>query len=68
MLWNVTEVKVSLPEDEVEIFVERGGGKLSCPKRGKTYPGYDKPDERVVVGDVAHYCRLTGASFASSQI
>jgi hypothetical protein len=29
--WNVTDVKVSLPEGEVEVFVERGGSKLSCP-------------------------------------
>ena len=44
--WNVTDVKVSLPEDEVEVFVEHGGSKLSCPKCGKTCPGYDKRTRR----------------------
>jgi transposase len=42
----VTDVKVSLPEDEVQVFVEHGGGKLSCPKCGKTCPGYDKRSRR----------------------
>ena len=44
--WKVTDVKVSLPEDEVEVFVEHGGSKLSCPKCGKTCPGYDKRTRR----------------------
>ncbi len=44
--WKVTDVKVSLPEDEVEVIVEHGGGKLSCPKCGKTCPGYDKRRRR----------------------
>ncbi|MBI1285627.1 MAG: ISL3 family transposase [Thiobacillus sp.] len=44
--WKVTDVKVSLPEDEVEVIVEHGGGKLSCPKCGKTCPGYDKRKRR----------------------
>lgn len=44
--WRVTDVKVSLPEDEVKVFVEHGGSKLSCPKCGKTCPGYDKRTRR----------------------
>lgn len=44
--WKVTDVKVSLPEDEVEVIVEHGGSKLSCPKCGKTCPGYDKRRRR----------------------
>jgi len=38
----VTDVKVSLLEDEVEVIVDYGGGKLNCPTCGKTCPGYDK--------------------------
>lgn len=44
--WKVTDVKVSLPEDEVEVIVEHGGSKLSCPKCGETCPGYDKRRRR----------------------
>jgi len=44
--WKVTDVKVSLPADEVEVFVEHGGSKLSCPECGKTCPGYDKRTRR----------------------
>ena len=44
--WKVTDVKVSLPEDEIEVIVEHAGSKLSCPKCGKTCPGYDKRSRR----------------------
>ena len=44
--WNVTDVKVSLPEDEVEAFVGRGGSKLNCPKCGKTCPRCEKRTRR----------------------
>ena len=41
-LWKVTDVPVSLVDDEVEVTVERGGGKLACPRCGKACAGYDK--------------------------
>lgn len=44
--WSVQEVKVSLADDEVEVLVARGAGKLACPKCGKKCPGYDKRRRR----------------------
>jgi transposase len=40
--WKVSDVKVSLESDEVEVTVTHGTGKLTCPKCGKRCPGYDK--------------------------
>ena len=40
--WKVTDVQVSLADDEVEVTVAHGGGKLTCPKCGNTCPGYDR--------------------------
>jgi len=39
-------VQVSLADDEVEVVVARVGGKLLCPKCGKTCPGYDQRARR----------------------
>lgn len=44
--WKVTEVKVSLADDEVEVTVVCASGKLVCPKCGKQCPGYDKRQRR----------------------
>jgi len=44
--WKVTDVQVSLADDEVEVAVEHGGSKLKCPTCGKTCPGYDKRQRR----------------------
>jgi transposase len=44
--WKVTDVKVSLADDEVEVTVVHGGGKLACPQCGKKCPGYDKRPRR----------------------
>lgn len=44
--WEVTEVKLSLPNDEVEVTVAYGGSKLLCPQCGKPCPGYDKRPRR----------------------
>jgi len=44
--WKVTDVQVSLADDEVEIAVEHGGGKLACPTCGKACSGYDKRQRR----------------------
>ena len=44
--WRVIDVQVSLADDEVEVRVERGGGKLICPKCGNACPGYDKRHRR----------------------
>ncbi len=44
--WKVTSVNVSLPDDEVEVQVQHGGGKLLCPKCGHVCPGYDKRPRR----------------------
>jgi transposase len=39
--WKVTSVQVSLENDEIEVRVEHGTGKLVCPKCGQPSPGYD---------------------------
>lgn len=44
--WKVTDVKVSLADDEVEVTVIHGGGKLVCPQCGEKCPGYDKRQRR----------------------
>ena len=44
--WKVTSVNVSLADDEVEVQVQHGGGKLKCPKCGQVCPGYDKRRRR----------------------
>ncbi len=44
--WKVIDVKVSLPEDEVQVIVEHGSHKLNCPKCGKACPGYDQRQRR----------------------
>ena len=44
--WKVTDVQVSLANDEVEITVDHGSGKLTCPKCGKACSGYDKRQRR----------------------
>ncbi len=44
--WKVIDVQVSLADDEVEVSVEYGGGKLRCSKCGKICPGYDKRQRR----------------------
>lgn len=44
--WKVTSVHVSLADDEVEVQVQYGGGKLTCPKCGQVCPGYDKRTRR----------------------
>jgi len=44
--WKVTSVNVSLEDDEVEVQVQHGGGKLTCPKCGQVCPGYDKRTRR----------------------
>jgi len=44
--WKVTDVQVSLADDEVEVTVEHGSGKLACPKCGKVCSGYDKRQRR----------------------
>jgi len=40
--WKVSAVKVSLADDQVEVFVAHDGKSLTCPKCGKQCPGYDK--------------------------
>ena len=44
--WKVTDVKISLADDEVEVTVVHGSGKLTCPKCGKKCSGYDKRQRR----------------------
>lgn len=44
--WQVTEVKVSLVNNEVEVYVEHQGNKLTCPKCGQLCSGYDKRQRR----------------------
>lgn len=44
--WKVTSVNVSLADDEVEVQVQHGGGKLRCPKCGQVCPGYDRRSRR----------------------
>jgi len=44
--WKVTSVNVSLVDDEVEVQVQHGGGKLKCPKCGQVCPGYDRRSRR----------------------
>jgi transposase len=44
--WKVSDVQVSLADDEVEVSVVHGGGKLTCPKCGKACSGYDKRRRR----------------------
>ena len=44
--WKVTDVQVSLADDEVEVSVAHGGGKLTCPKCAKACSGYDKRRRR----------------------
>jgi transposase len=44
--WRVTSVELSLADDEVQVTVEHGGKKLSCPKCGKPCPGYDHRQRR----------------------
>lgn len=44
--WKVISVNVSLEDDEVEVQVQHGGGKLVCPKCGQVCPGYDKRTRR----------------------
>ena len=44
--WKVTDVQVSLANDEVEVTVDHGSGKLTCPKCGKACSGYDKRQRR----------------------
>jgi transposase len=40
--WKVTSVNVSLADDEVEVHVQHGSGKLKCPKCEQVCPGYDR--------------------------
>jgi transposase len=44
--WKVTSVNVSLADDEVEVHVQHGSGKLKCPKCGQVCPGYDRRPRR----------------------
>lgn len=44
--WKVTSVNVSLADDEVEVHVQHGNGKLKCPKCGQVCPGYDRRPRR----------------------
>ena len=44
--WKVVNVQISLADDEVQVTVARDGGKLTCPKCGKTGPGYDQRTRR----------------------
>lgn len=44
--WRVTDVQVSLADDEVEVIVSHGGNGLVCPKCGDSCPGYDKRTRR----------------------
>ena len=44
--WKVMNVQVSLADDEVQVTVARDGGKLRCPKCGKTCGGYDQRSRR----------------------
>ena len=44
--WKVMNVQISLSDDEVQVTVVRDGGKLRCPKCGKTGPGYDQRTRR----------------------
>ena len=44
--WQVSDVKVSLSNDEVEITVNHSSDPLTCPKCGKRSPGYDKRTRR----------------------
>lgn len=39
--WKVTEVSISMADDEVQVIVEHNGSKLLCPKCNKRAPGYD---------------------------
>lgn len=44
--WRVTDVQVSLADDEVEVVVSHAGNTLVCPKCGESCPGYDKRTRR----------------------
>ena len=44
--WKVINVQISLADDEVQVTVVRDGAKLTCPKCGKTGPGYDQRTRR----------------------
>ena len=44
--WKVVDVQILLADDEVQVMVARAGGKLICPKCGKTCPGYDQRARR----------------------
>jgi transposase len=44
--WKVTSVNVSLADDEVEVHVQHGSGKLKCPKCEQVCPGYDRRPRR----------------------
>jgi transposase len=44
--WKVTDVQVSLEDDEVAVTVEHGGKKLVCPTCGRACAGYDKRRRR----------------------
>ena len=44
--WKVMDVRVSLADDEVQVTVARAGGKLTCPKCGKSCAGYDQRTRR----------------------
>lgn len=40
--WKVVSVNVSIADDDVEVVVEHAGTRQSCPKCGKSCPGYDR--------------------------
>ena len=44
--WQVTDVEVSLSDDEVTVTVNHGSDPLTCPECGKHCPGYDKRARR----------------------
>ena len=39
--WRVKEVRLSVPEQQLEVELSRGKGRLRCPECGKACPGYD---------------------------
>src|SRR6185503_14419495 len=45
--WAVVSVDFSLEEKKVEIVLEHGGGRLSCPECGASCPQADLAPERV---------------------
>ena len=39
--WRVKEVRLSVPEQQLEVELSRGKGRLRCPECGKACAGYD---------------------------